>query len=357
MRNKSSLYLLVACVCGTVAAILASQYLKAQANSQGPGSTTEIFVAAVAIDVGEKITAEKIQLEQWPEDRVPQGSSGDLTTLEGKYAKQRFYVGEAIMPVKLMDDNWSTVPKGYSVVAMNASDVGIANLVQPGDRVDVMAYFTKSELIPRSMTKTVLMGVRVYALDGDTERKVGEDKPRSIRNIQLLIHEKDAEAWTYANELGSIRLNLGSDADYANEDGSNPAGQEFLTWLEDHRKQQEEAQRQKELAEAAAKQKPRGPARPQVTSENTKEEEGFSMFMLSEGKMKEFWIVPGKLPQLIGEVGGSAGSDSVSPSADSGSGLSSSSEEGEDEFDYLNGQDSPFYQPPGGDGPQAGDDY
>ncbi len=240
MRNKS-IYLLLACVCGTVAAILASQWLKAQASNQGPGSTTEIFVAAVAIDVGEKITPEKMQLEQWPADKVPQGSSGDLEVLEGKYAKQRFYVGEAIMPVKLMEENWTTVPKGYRVVAMKASDISIGNLVQPGDRVDVMAYFNKSELIPRSMTKTVLMGVRVYALDGDTERKIGEDRPKTLRTIQLLIHEKDAEAWTYANELGNIRLSLGSDADYSNQDGSNEAGQEFLAWLDEHRKKQEEA--------------------------------------------------------------------------------------------------------------------
>ena len=352
MRNKS-LYLFIACVCGTVAAFLASQWLKAQANSQGPGSTAEIFVAAVAIDIGEKITAEKIQLEQWPADKVPQGSSGDLESLEGKYAKQRFYVGEAIMPVKLMEENWSTVPKGYRVVAMKAQEISIANLVQPGDRVDVMAYFNKSELIPRSMTKTVLMGVRVYALDGDTERKIGEDRPRSIRNIQLLINEKDAEAWTYANELGSIRLSLGSDADYSNEDGSNQAGEEFLTWLDDHRKKQEELQRQKDLEKAASK--PR-PTRPQAAP--TKDEDGFSMFKLHHGKMTEFWVVPGKLPVKIGEVGGDDDSDSSSSNSDSSS-PSGSSPDGneEDEYSYLNGQDSPFYQPPDDDGRRAGGDY
>ena len=294
MRNKS-IYLLLACVCGTVAAILASQWLKAQANSQGPGSTAEIFVAAVAIDIGEKITAEKIQLEQWPADKVPQGSTGDLAALDGKYAKQRFYVGEAIMPVKLMDEDWSTVPKGYRVVAMKASDVSIANLVQPGDRVDVMAYFNKSELIPRTMTKTVLMGVRVYALDGDTERKVGEDRPKTLRTIQLLIHEKDADAWTYANELGNIRLSLGSDSDYSNEDGSNEAGQEFLAWLEDHRRQQEEARARLELEKAAATP---SRTRPNPSRLPSKKEDGFSMIKMVEGRMMEYWIVPGKAARV-----------------------------------------------------------
>ena len=339
MRNKS-IYLLLACVCGTVAAIMASQYLKVHANSDGQGSTTEIYVAAVAIDVGEEITGEKIQFEQWPSDKVPQGSSGELADLEGKYAKQRFYVGEAIMPVKLTETNWSTVPKGFRVVAMKASDVSIANLVQPGDRVDVMAYFEKSELIPRSMTKTVLMGVRVYALDGETGRRDGEERSKILRNIQLLIHEKDAEAWTYANELGKIRLSLGSDADYSNQDGSNEAGQEFLAWLDDHRQKEEaEALRLEELERAARETK-----EPEVVTQLTpkpKKEEGFKMLKMVEGRMLEYRIIPGELPKLVGEVRMGSDTDSASDNNDNGT-----NDPVDNEYSYLNGEASPFFQPP-----------
>jgi pilus assembly protein CpaB len=324
--HKKSLYLLVACVCGTLAAILASQWLKAQAN-QGAGSSTEIFVAAVAIDIGEAITPEKIRLEQWPSDKIPQGATGNFEVLEDKYAKQRFYVGEAIMPVKLMDDNWTTVPKGFSVVAMPANNVTIANLIQPGDRVDVMAYFTKSELIPRSMTKTVLMGVRVYALDGDMERRAGEDRPKTLRSIQLLIHEKDKDAWMYANELGKVRLSLGSDADYSSDDGSNEAGVEFLAWLEDHRQKQEQGET------------------PRVRRNIKTDQNGFSMFKLVGDRMMEYWLVPGKLPVLLGEVGG----EDMGPS---GGGSGSTSTDADDDYSYLNGTGSPFFQPPGGGGGQ-----
>lgn len=338
MRNKS-LYLLVACVCGTVAAILASQWLKAQAN-EGT-NLEEIFVAVVAIDVGEKITPEKIQLEQWPAGKAPKGSTSDLKILENKYAKQRFYVGEAIMPVKLMDENWSTVPKGFRVVAMKAADVTIANLIQPGDRVDVMAYFNRSELIPRSMTKTVLMGVRVYALDGDTERKVGEDRPKSLRTIQLLIHEKDAEAWTYANELGKVRLSLGSDADYSNDDGSNEAGQEFLSWIEEHRIKKEEAERLAELEKQRSKAKP--PATNDQSSNASPEEEGFLMIKMVGDRMIEYRIIPGQLPIFVREIGGE-GSSSGSGSATSNEITSPSTDTPASEYDYLNGESSPFFE-------------
>lgn len=310
----------------------------------------EIFVASVAIDVGEKITPDRIQLEQWPADKVPQGATNELAKLENQYAKQRFYVGEAIMPVKLMEENWSTVPKGYKAVAMKAADVTIANLIQPGDRVDVMAYFNRSELIPRSITKTVLMGVRVYALDGDTERKVGEDRPKSFRTIQLLIHEKDAEAWTYANELGKVRLSLGSDADYSTDDGSNEAGQEFLAWIEEHRKQKEEAERLAEL------ERQRANAKPTVTKQEPttpkRDENGFTMFKIVEGKMYEYWVVPGRLPVLIGETGGVNFADAGSGSGSSTNTGNSTDEPATDstqpapsgEYDYLNGESSPFFE-------------
>jgi pilus assembly protein CpaB len=335
MKSKS-LYLLVACICGSVAAVFASQWLNAQAGT-GKGNTAEIFVASVDISVGDEITAERIRLEEWPIDKVPQGASGDLATLEAKYAKQRVYAGEPIVPVKLMDVNWTAVPKGYQTVGLSSAGINIARVIQPGDRVDVTAYFTKSDLIPRDIVRQVLMGVRVYSLDGDTERRAGEDRPKSVRSIELMIHKNDMEAWTWANELGKIRLSLGSDGDYGTEDGSNEAGKEFLAWLEVHRERQE-------LSDAPAKTDTRSTA---LVSEQVKDkvkEEGHIMLMMSEGKMKKFLLVPGELPRLLGEVGGES-SEQEELGEERDYEISGEADE-EDEHSYLNGKESPFYQPP-----------
>jgi len=330
MRNKS-LYLLVACVCGSVAAVFASQWLNAQA-SRGQTNTAEIFVAAVDINVGDAITPERIRLEQWPADKVPEGASGDLETLEEKYAKQRFYAGEPIMPKKLMDENWEAVPKGYQTVGLSAAGINIASLIQPGDRVDVTAYFTKSDLIPRNIVKQVLMGVRVYSLDGDTQRRIGEDRPKSVRNIELLIHKNDVEAWTWANELGKIRLSLGSDADYSLEDGSNEAGTEFLAWLE--------AQQER----LASEDQPQVAAEPVLTEQE--KEEGFVMFKMVEGRMMKYLIVPGELPRMLGEVGGDQDKqEELGGDRDYEVSDDDNNDNG-GEFGYLNGEDSPLYQPP-----------
>ena len=338
--------LLIALVVGTVATVAANQFINAKPQ-QADTNTTDIFVASAAIDIGEEITPEKIRLEQWPSDKIPEGATGDFSVLEKKYAKQRFFTGEPMMPVKLMDENWTTVPKGYSVVAMKASNVSIANLIQPGDRVDVLSYFEKSDLIPQTMTKTVLMGIRVYALDGDTQRRAGDDRPKKIRDIQLLINKKDQQAWSYAGELGSIQLALGSDADYTSDDGSNEAATEFLTWIEEFRVVQEEARLQ------AAQDKMRGQRYASTTGEPaapTPKEEGFSMFKLVEGRMVEYWIVPGKLPVRVGETGGEGDSGTSSsnyPAQDSTPAVDRAGTQ-DDEYSYLNGEDSPLFQPPAG---------
>ena len=102
MRNKS-LFLLLACVCGTVAAIGVSKWMEANTGN-AVLETVEIFVTTQAISAQEEITADKIKLEHWPANKVPQGSSNDLAELQGRYAKQSMYAGEIVMSAKLMNE-------------------------------------------------------------------------------------------------------------------------------------------------------------------------------------------------------------------------------------------------------------
>ncbi|GAA5506812.1 Flp pilus assembly protein CpaB [Novipirellula caenicola] len=364
MRNKS-LILLLACVCGTIAAVGISQWMQARGTTSEAAPTVDIFVAAKAIDLGEQITGDKIRLEPWPADRIPEGSVGDLGLLDGKFARQKFYAGEPVMPVKLMDTNTATAPKGYSVVAMRAdAENSISNLVQPGDRVNVMAFFTKSELIPRTMTKTVLTGVRVFAIDGNTERLEGDAKPTTARTIQLSIRSDDVDAWTYANELGKIRLSLGNPGDYeepATEEGPSPAASSFLKWLADYQTAQDrrrEEMRQPVATPVAASAAAAAPTA--VAAEPKKRKEGFKMLKMVEGRMIEYWIAPNEVPVVLSDTGPTGGNGQETTDADADLQEESSHSDanapaGPGDYSHLNGADSPFFQPPGDRGNSASD--
>ena len=321
--------------------------MQARNTTVSDAPTIEIFVAAKAIEVGEEVTPEKIRLEQWPADRIPEGSVGDLALLEGKYAKQKFYAGEPVMPVKLMDNNTATIPKGFSVVSLKAdAENSISNLIQPGDRVNVVAYFTKSEIIPRTMTQTVLKGVRIFAVDGVTDRKEGDERPKMVRTIQLLVHSGDVDAWTYANELGKIRLSLGNPGDYddaVEQDGPSSAGQEFLKWLADHQAAQEAAR----LALDEEEDEPQ----PMPVTTVTKKKKGFKMIKMVEGRMVEYFIAENELPVILNDTGAVEQTTNDTPTTTQPVGPQGANSQigappvGTQDYSYLNGENSPFFQP------------
>ena len=313
MRNKS-MFLIIACVCGAVAAVGASQLIQGQSTT--PAQTTEIFVAAREIGEATTITADMMTLEPWPADRVPSGATNDLTLLEGKIASQRFFAGEPVMLAKLIDDGEqlnARIPDGFSVVSMAADGAkSVGNLVRPGDRVNVMAWFSKSAQIPETGVRTVLRGVKVFAVDGRTTRsnKPNETEHANAPNtVSLLIYKSDEEAWTYASELGRIRLSLSGPDDTADTLETRQAGEQFLAWLRAHQA---------------------GPA-PKVAVEAPAPEPkavGFKMLKLHGEHWTEYEVPAGNSPPVI-----TATSDPGSQSVVKTSGTP------------LTGSSSPFFDP------------
>jgi pilus assembly protein CpaB len=313
MRNKS-MFLIIACVCGAVAAVGASQLIQGQ--STNPIQTTEIFVAAREIGEATKLTADMMTLEQWPADRVPQGATNDLTLLEGKIANQRFFAGEPVMLAKLIEDGDqlnARIPDGFSVVSMAADGAkSVGNLVRPGDRVNVMAWFSKSDQIPETGVRTVLRGVKVFAVDGRTTRSTKSTDPESANaptTVSLLIYKSDEEAWTYASELGRIRLSLSGPDDTADTKETRQAGEQFLAWLRTH----QTAPPAEVVVTPTAVEPPRA---------------GFKMLKLHGEHWTEYEVPAGNSPPVItatsvtGAQGGSKNTGNV-----------------------LTGGDSPFFEP------------
>lgn len=331
MRSKS-MFLMIACVCGAIAAVGASQLMQAQGTGTGVVAMTEVFVATRVINASEEIKAEMMALEAWPADRIPPGATNDLKKIEGKFAAQKLYAGEPIINEKLSDeaaDLTAAIPKGFSVVSMRADAASsVANLVRPGDRVNVMAYFTKSELIPETGVRTVLTGVKVFAVDGRTTRGDDAASSSAANTVSLLIDKKDEEAWTLASELGRIRLSLGRPAESGSLEANESGGQAFLKWMSDY---------QSEVAKAAANGKLviDSNASAQAGTSSKKRAEGFKMLKLHGDQWTEYEFIVGKQVPVVKSSSGNSGSDignTVSEPAELESGYS-----------YLNGSQSPFF--------------
>ncbi|MDV6033045.1 MAG: Flp pilus assembly protein CpaB [Phycisphaera sp. RhM] len=336
MRNKS-LFLLLAGICGTVAAVGVGQWMQAQNGT--PTEMAEILVTTVSINPEEQITAEKLRLEQWPADRIPQGASAELSQFEGRFAKVPLFAGEPMLDLKLMNEvEDKVVPKGYAVVSLPAGRDGTVNLVSPGDRVDIRGFFTKGEMFARDMALDVLTGIKVYGIDGITKFDPDQPRTRSARDIQLLIRKADVEAFDFAKKLGEISLSLGSptaDDESIPEGEPSEAARKFLRDLQERRDEQER------LRKLAAEEKPveveQAEAGPKKAT--------FRTTKIINGRMIVYeWVEGEPLPRVVGDTGAldlATTDESAEQSADQNKPNSD---------DYLRGADSPFFQPDSGEG-------
>ena len=228
MRAKSLVLFVIAVGCGLAASIGVSQYMENAGGGVGPVESAKILVAVADINIGERLDAQTVKLEDWPKDRVPEGAVYELTEVEGKYPKTRMYSGEPILQAKLMGSNNSsatqTIPKGFRVVAIKASvENSGGGLIQPGDRVDVLVLLRKSSEVPETGTRTILKDVNVFSVDGVTERSVDEDgRSRTLNTVSLLLKPRQAESAMLASELGRLFLTLrrpDDDLEDTDEDG------------------------------------------------------------------------------------------------------------------------------------------
>jgi len=233
MRAKSMVLILIALGCGLVASIGISQVMDRSKGGGGEAAETEkILVANVDIDIGVKLDAENVKMEDWPKDKIPFGAVTDWESIDDQFARARLYAGEPILTVKLSDTQGDAVliPEGYRAVPVKVEQDTMSDLVMPGDRVDVLVFLRKGPEVAVTSTHTVLRDVRVFAVGSQTVREEDpEGKAISAKTVSLLVKPTQVEMLMLAGELGKIRLSLrGYDKDLDEDTGDGTDVWEML---------------------------------------------------------------------------------------------------------------------------------
>jgi pilus assembly protein CpaB len=326
MRAKSLLLLIIALGCGTVASVGISQVMMEQKN-QGPAEipTVEIFVAVKDVDVNQKLTPELVKLEQWPENRVPEGAIFKLENVVDRYVRQRMYPGEPILTGKLNDSIVGVdteIPKGFRVFDLSVNERnGGSGYIKPGARVDVLGTFKVNNI---TESRTVMKNVRIFGINGVTVRDDDPTNNSRATTFQLLVHESQMEALNLATAMGELRCTLRGTGESQNTEDATDTGQDFISWV-----------RGNDNSKPAPLANPSGPAGldifgaspavalPPATEEKKKE----LLIITPTGVTKYQWSESNELPQRVDPLGTSGtsstavglGSDS-SGSAFSGTG-------------------------------------
>jgi len=191
-----------------------------------PKQLTEVLVAKVDLPAGTFLAEGELRWQPWPDDNIAEGyrvrrdksQNNAETELYGAVVRRGIAAGEPITPGRVIragDRGFlaAVLRPGYRAVAVSVDAAsGIAGLVFPGDRVDIILTHVilepkkDKDRIEHRASETVLTNVRVLALDQKVDDQSGE--PRLAKTATLEVSPKQAEILAVARELGSLTLTL-----------------------------------------------------------------------------------------------------------------------------------------------------
>ncbi len=224
MRGPAVVMVGIAMVVGISTVIGGRYYLDRASNrpvqpaSAAPAArtinATTVVVAAGPLRFGTELNASHLKEVTWPADAIPPGSIATvaefLKAAERRVVLNPIDANEPILAAKVTGPGQratlsALIAPGMTAVSIPLSETqGIAGLVMPGDRVNVMLTRTLEK--DESYIDTLLQNVRVVAVDQGMDQR--NEKPAAIRSATLEVMPQDAKRLALAGTVGSLSLAL-----------------------------------------------------------------------------------------------------------------------------------------------------
>jgi pilus assembly protein CpaB len=234
-------FLVLGLVCAALAAFLVGNLMEGKYTGV---RVTPILVARGELSAGTRVTAEDLELRDWPEDAVPEGAFGSLEAFTAEHNRATVTVGilpgEPVVATRLASAKNGAgvaplVHPNMRAIALKVDDaLGFTGLVYPGAYVDVVATVRDPQgaghasriAVQRAKVLSVGMDVDV-ATRGSQENR--EERLTSAQSsggtfVTLEVTPEDAEVISVARNAGVIDLVLRNASDEAVVEtyGANP---------------------------------------------------------------------------------------------------------------------------------------
>jgi pilus assembly protein CpaB len=174
-----------------------------------------------------------IRLVDYPERNVPKGAVFQAANAVNRVLLVAMSASEPVLNSKLsaptsVEGVSSTIETGYRAVSVQITDVsGVAGLIQPSSRVDVL--FTRPGSMAEATTATILQNVKVLSTGRLTQAGQTVD-PRAPKSpvVTLVLAPEDAQKLELAKNEGKISLSLRNPLDASQSPSTGPVTTEVL---------------------------------------------------------------------------------------------------------------------------------
>ena len=183
-------------------------------------SYTEVVVALTSIPEHVRITQEMVQLASVPTEGVHPDAVKDMAKVVGAISRTDIINGEQILAGRIVNEESDAglsywIPENMRAVTLPVNEItGVANYIQIGDKVDILATYEFEVDVPGQqeeetvqMTYTQLQNIEVIAVGG---RKApnAEETVQQPASITILVNPEQAEVIAWATLNGSFHLTL-----------------------------------------------------------------------------------------------------------------------------------------------------
>jgi pilus assembly protein CpaB len=179
--------------------------------------TVKVVIAKVALDFGDRLVPEKLQIVDYPPGSVPPGAFERIEQLAGpgedRVVLRSIDPQEPVLASKVSGSGGrailsTVIDKGMRAVTISVNDVkGVAGFVQPGDRVDVLLTRSAgSNAGDEQRNDVLLQNIKVLGVDQQADDK--KDKPIVAKAVTLEVSPDDGQKLTLASSIGSLSLAL-----------------------------------------------------------------------------------------------------------------------------------------------------
>lgn len=188
-----------------------------------------VYIAAKTLPAKYMITDKDLKLIKVTKEYLNPQAVLNKDSIVGQRLKDRIIEGEQILKDRLVDQNNSTlnfnIPKGKRAVSVNINEqIGVSDLMRPGDYVDVIVSLDKEEvdlstekhIHPRT-SKLIIQNVELLAL-GQLQSVADEVLKDLPKTATLAVTPQEAEKLVYASDFGAIRIALRGTEDYGTVD-------------------------------------------------------------------------------------------------------------------------------------------